>query len=185
MPFNTDIRGWTVKVEFNISVIHGIVGSYLDEVDKDCWDYIDVDEGSNFWFYVCELENDYTGYCNTLQNTPNLLDWLVDNYYNVYSWNDVIEDVVKCSKQLHKDNMEDVFEEIVEKPKKKLIIKKKLRIKKSITEEEERWTIRSAGDFPICLYCDRYCEIVDAVNEYGTYRKFARNCGKCENSKNK
>ena len=50
-------------------------------------------------------------------------------------------------------------------------------------EEEERWTIRPAGDFPICLYCDKYCEIVNAVGEYGNYRKFAKSCGKCENSK--
>jgi hypothetical protein len=166
MPFNTDIRGWTVKVEFNISVIHGIVGSYLDEVDKDCWDYIDVDEGSNFWFYVCELENDYTGYCNTLQNTPNLLDWLVDNYNNVYSWNDVIEDVVKCSKQLHKDNMEDVFEEIVEKPKKKLIIKpkkKKLIIKKCPTWEDQI-------GFPTGIY-NSYKEMIYA--EYGDHSEQA------------
>ena len=51
-------------------------------------------------------------------------------------------------------------------------------------QEEERWTIRPSGDFPICLYCDRYCEIVNAVGEYGTYRKFAKTCGKCENCEN-
>ena len=114
MPFNTDIRAGTVKVEFNISVIHDIVGDFIQDDYKECWDYLDVDEGSKFWFYVYELENDYAGYCNTLQNTPNLLDWLMDNYNNIRSWEDVIEDVVKCSKQLHKDNMEDVFKDIVE-----------------------------------------------------------------------
>ena len=114
MPFNTDIRAGTVKVEFNISVIHDILSDFIQDHYKECWDYLDVDEGSKFWFYVYQLENEYAGYCNTLQNTPNLLDWLMDNYNNIRSWEDVIEDVVKCSKQLHKDNMEDVFKDIVE-----------------------------------------------------------------------
>ena len=100
MPFNTDIRAGTVKVEFNISVIHDILSDFIQDHYKECWDYLDVDEGSKFWFYVYELENDYTGYCNTLQNTPNLLDWLMDNYNNIRSWEDVIEDVVKCSNQI-------------------------------------------------------------------------------------
>jgi hypothetical protein len=55
----------------------------------------------------------------------------------------------------------------------------------STTTEDERWTIRPAGDFPFCGYCDNYCEIVDAVGEYGNYRKFAKSCGKCEKPKKK
>ena len=116
MPFNTDIRAGTVKVEFNISVIHEIVGSYLDE-DWDYyeyWDSIDLYKGTKFWFYVCELENEYSGYVNTLRNTPDLYDWLVDNYNNIRSWEDVIEDVEKVPRQLHEYDMEDVFNDIVE-----------------------------------------------------------------------
>ena len=160
MPFNTDIRAGTVKVEFNISVIHEIVGSYLDE-DWDYyeyWDSIDLYKGTKFWFYVCELENEYSGYVNTLRNTPDLYDWLVDNYNNIRSWEDVIEDVEKVPRQLHEYDMEDVFKDIVEKPKKKkLIIKKKLNIKKRPTWEEQI-------GFPTGIY-NSYKEMVYA--EYG------------------
>jgi hypothetical protein len=40
-------------------------------------------------------------------------------------------------------------------------------------EEWGMWKIRPAGDFPICLYCNKYCEIVDVVGVY----KFGKTCG--------
>ena len=46
------------------------------------------------------------------------------------------------------------------------------------SEEEEKWDIRPAGDFPECAYCENICKIITV----DTCRKFSTNCGKCPNS---
>jgi len=47
-----------------------------------------------------------------------------------------------------------------------------------LEEEEEKWDIRPAGDFPDCAYCENICKIITV----DTCRKFSTNCGKCPNS---
>jgi len=160
MPFNQDTRCGTMKVEFNISVIHEYIGDCIEEEYKECWDYLDVDEGSKFWFYVCELESDYTDYVNANTNNCNSIyfnEWFTDNYRNIYSWEDVMEDVEKCSKQIHNENMKYVFEKIVEKPK-----KKKLIIKRPTWEDQI--------GFPTGVY-NSYKEMISA--EYGEHSEQA------------
>lgn len=37
---------------------------------------------------------------------------------------------------------------------------------------KEMWDLRPAGDFPLCVYCDKFCKIVN--------NKFTLKCNTCE-----
>jgi len=80
MPFIADTRCGVWKIELNVAEICGEMERMLEKEYSE-----DIKEGSKFWLYVIQIENDLNG-CDTM---PNFWEWFVDNYNNVEMWNEI------------------------------------------------------------------------------------------------
>ena len=80
MPFLADSRCGTWKIELNTAEICGELERMLEKGYTE-----DINEGSMFWKYVIEIENNLNK-CDTM---PDFWEWFLDEYNNVVAWNDI------------------------------------------------------------------------------------------------
>jgi len=84
MPFNADYRCGTWTIELNVNEIWGELENLLEKTYPDS-----IDEGSDFWLYVYQIENEL----NSCDIMPDFWEWFIieGNYSNVKMW-DTIKD---------------------------------------------------------------------------------------------
>jgi hypothetical protein len=106
MPFQSDTRSGTFITQLNVNVIREELEIMLEKQYTE-----DIDEGSKFWYYVSELEFKYNCYLNSNPTNPiPFWDWFLDNYNNIYAYEEIEEYFV--DEDENKDEDEDEDEEI-------------------------------------------------------------------------
>ena len=92
MPFQSDTRCGTFITQLNVNVICEELERIVEKEYKE-----DIDEGSKFWWYVSELEFEYNCYLNEYPTRTNPIpfwDWFLDNYNNIYAYEEIEEHFV-------------------------------------------------------------------------------------------
>tara|TARA_R100000654_G_scaffold54325_1_gene80506 strand:+ start:322 stop:594 length:273 start_codon:yes stop_codon:yes gene_type:complete len=74
MPFQADSRCGLMNIEFNVNVILEELEEFLEKEYTES-----IDEGSKFWKYVEELEQEYVSW----SGCPCFWDWFPDNFNNL------------------------------------------------------------------------------------------------------
>jgi len=85
MPFIADTRCGTWDITLNVAAICEELEGLLEASYEE-----GIREGSEFWFYVSQLEVEL----NKCDKLPKFWRWFSDNYNNVPHWN-VIQDNLK------------------------------------------------------------------------------------------
>ena len=83
MPFQSDSRYGGFNIELNTSTICEELENILEK------EYVcNIDEGSDFWYYVYWLENEFN---DLFRNNCRLYfwDWFIDNYDSIYYWENI------------------------------------------------------------------------------------------------
>ena len=98
MPFCADTRCGVFQVSLNVYSIHEEISDYTidhQELDMEYFGELDNEEGSVFYKYVYDLENDYNKALNSNPQTcPKFWDWFYDNYNSIESWEDVVNETI-------------------------------------------------------------------------------------------
>tara|TARA_R110002012_G_C11245756_1_gene566015 strand:+ start:51 stop:440 length:390 start_codon:yes stop_codon:yes gene_type:complete len=80
MPFIATTRCGFYKIELEVGEVCGELQNMLQKKYSG-----DIKEGSKFWSYVIQIENNLNK-CNTI---PDIWEWFGDNYNNVEMWNEI------------------------------------------------------------------------------------------------
>ena len=83
MPFQADTRCGLMKVELNVTIICKELEIMLEKYYTE-----HLRKGSKFWYYVLQLENNYSVVAD---KGIEFWEWFNENYNNIYEWNDIEE----------------------------------------------------------------------------------------------
>jgi len=133
MPFQSDTRCGTFITQLNVNVICEELEIMLEKQYTE-----DIDEGSKFWHYVYELEFEYNCYLNSNPTNPiPFWDWFLDNYNNIYAYEDIEEHFVDEDEHEDEDEDEEIEVKEVEVKGKKYFYNKKRKQYYDIETHEE------------------------------------------------
>ncbi len=91
MPFQADTRCGFIRMSLNVNnLCEELQLMIASNADKEYIEYVeDINEGSDFWDYVIEMENYYEEYINGKQYPDSFWDFFREEYNQIPMWDKI------------------------------------------------------------------------------------------------